>query len=153
MTLAHTARDGAVLLSLTRAATLQSRLDGVRRRGAGHDAGHDAGVQPPELQGWCATLSRGDWPSLHRRLTWDGLDPAVVARMLGDTDPTPADLGWSATLTAAYGPRLQAAPAAEAVEVPSAGGAAAVAFGDVFAPLMRVARERVRRESGRRTTS
>lgn len=100
------------------------------------------------LDAWCTAVVRGDAPSFARRLAWDGLDAASLARALAPVDgTTPGEDDDEATL-----PRW-ARLVADAWEDAEDGGdarpaGAAVAFEEALLPLVARARRELAARAG-----
>ncbi|HET7584240.1 MAG TPA: type 2 lanthipeptide synthetase LanM family protein [Gemmatimonadaceae bacterium] len=102
---------------------------------------------------WCSTVARGDEDAFARRLAWDGLTVDQVHRALADdSDVRGSWPTWAETFDQAYGQTADALRSAfaRARHVPSDvhSADAHLAFEELFAPLLRVAAERVRTASG-----
>jgi type 2 lantibiotic biosynthesis protein LanM len=121
-----------------RAATLTERLSGAY---APVSAEPDA-LAEARWRSWCERVAHGDAARLEKRLRWDGLDPGEAKRALGAlrTGPDRALPDWSGVLLEVLAEAAADHGAPDRVCDP----AAPVAFEDVLAPFVRVARRRVR---------
>lgn len=109
--------------------------------------------QPSEVPGdaarvrlarWARLFGGGDVAALERRLAWDGLSPALLARPLSDEPPRAWKAGWADDLAVLLQEaRREAAGYRDAdweAGIQALGGTTHLPFADVWLPLVRHAR-------------